>query len=158
MSKRAAINTPAPDFTLDDFTGKPVSLSGFTGKRHVVLVLNRGFMWPFCRKHLAQLRQDFHKFTVRDAVIISVGTENARNFAAYWEENDLPFIGLPDEKRIVLKLYGQEVKLFKLGRMPAQMIVDKKGILRFAHYGHSMSDIPENDELLTILDDLQGEE
>ena len=44
MSKRVAFNTPAPDFTLDDFTGKPVSLSDFKEKKHVVLVLNRGFM------------------------------------------------------------------------------------------------------------------
>jgi peroxiredoxin len=34
----------APDFTLSDHTGKPVSLSDFRGKKHVVLVFNRGFM------------------------------------------------------------------------------------------------------------------
>jgi peroxiredoxin Q/BCP len=31
----------------------------------------------------------------------------------------LPFIGLPDPGHRVLKLYGQEMKLFKLGRLPA---------------------------------------
>lgn len=34
----------APDFTLDDFQGKPVSLSDFYGQKNVVLVFNRGFM------------------------------------------------------------------------------------------------------------------
>jgi peroxiredoxin len=34
----------APDFTLVDLDGKPVSLSDFRGKKHVVLVFNRGFM------------------------------------------------------------------------------------------------------------------
>ncbi|MBU1872699.1 hypothetical protein KJ688_03060 [bacterium] len=29
--------------------------------------------------------------------------------------------------------------------------IDKKGIVRFTHYGHSMSDIPENSEILEIL-------
>ena len=75
-----------------------------------------------------------------------------RPFEAYWRENDLPFIGLPDPKASVLKLYGQEVNLFKLGRMPAQVIVDKAGMARFVHYGHSMSDIPTNKELLDLLD------
>ncbi|HEY4688448.1 MAG TPA: hypothetical protein VIK33_03985 [Anaerolineae bacterium] len=42
MSK-VAINTQAPDFTLTDFTGRPVRLSDFRGARHVVLILNRGF-------------------------------------------------------------------------------------------------------------------
>jgi peroxiredoxin Q/BCP len=54
----------------------------------------------------------------------------------------------------VLKLYGQQVNLFKLGRMPAQMIIDKSGTLRYIHYGHSMQDIPENAELLELLDQI----
>jgi len=66
----------------------------------------------------------------------------------------MPFIGIPDPQHSILKLYGQQVKLFKLGRMPAQMIVDKNGMLRYIHYGHSMSDIPENEKLLSLLDEL----
>ncbi len=100
---------------------------------------------------MAQLRRDFANFEAENTVILVVGPENSNAFAKYWEENDLPFIGLPDPKHSVLKLFGQEVKLFKLGRMPAQVIVDKKGIVRYAHYGHSMSDIPKNKELLEIL-------
>ena len=86
-----------------------------------------------------------------------MGPENAKAFAKYWEENTLPFIGLPDSKHSVLKLFGQEVKLFKLGRMPAQVIIDKEGIARYAHYGHSMSDIPENEELLDIISEMNKE-
>lgn len=37
------INTPAPDFVLDDVEGNKVTLSSFQGKQHVVLVFNRGF-------------------------------------------------------------------------------------------------------------------
>jgi len=101
---------------------------------------------------MAQLRQDYQAFINRKAQVIVVGPENAEAFAAYWQKNDLPFIGLPDPKASVLKLYGQEVNLFKLGRMPAQVIVDKAGLVRFVHYGHSMSDIPENSEILSLLD------
>ena len=36
--------------------------------------------------------------------------------------------------------------------MPAQVIVDKAGLVRFAHYGHSMADIPPNEELFSLLD------
>ena len=66
----------------------------------------------------------------------------------------LPFTGLPDPKHTVLKLYGQEIKLFKLGRMPAQVFVDRLGMVRFVHYGQAMSDIPENAELLALLDEI----
>jgi len=40
--------------------------------------------------------------------------------------------------------------------MPAQAIVDREGIVRYAHYGHSMADIPSNEELLAILDELNA--
>ncbi len=103
---------------------------------------------------MAQLRQDYSEFTARQTRIIVIGPDNAAAFAQYWQANDLPFTGLPDPKASVLKLYGQEVNLFKLGRMPAQVIVDRDGIARYAHYGHAMSDIPENSELLALLDEI----
>ena len=51
-----------------------------------------------------------------------------------WDHNilslslyNLPFVGLPDPKHTILKLRGQEVNLFKLGCMLAQVLVDKTG-------------------------------
>jgi peroxiredoxin len=37
------LNTPAPDFTLEDYTGRKVTLSDYQGKKFVLLVFNRGF-------------------------------------------------------------------------------------------------------------------
>lgn len=106
---------------------------------------------------MVQLRQDFDKFVKRDVVILVIGPENAEKFAAYFSQNRLPFIGLPDPKHRILKRYGQEVNLFKLGRMPAQVLVDKQGIARYVHYGHSMSDIPSNEETLALVDEMNQE-
>jgi peroxiredoxin len=103
---------------------------------------------------MAQLRQDFKEFKQRETVILVVGPETAEAFGKYFGEHDLPFTGLPDPTHLVLKRYGQEINLFKFGRMPAQVIVDKSGMARFIHYGHSMSDIPENQELFELLDQL----
>ena len=105
---------------------------------------------------MAQLRQDYAQFVAHDIEVVVVGPENARAFAAYWQKESLPFIGLPDPTHSVLKLYGQEVNLFKLGRMPAQVLIDKAGVARFVHYGHSMSDIPKNDEILILGDEINA--
>ena len=86
--------------------------------------------------------------------ILVIGPEKVGKFADYFSKNALPFTGLPDPKRSVLKLYGQEIKLFKFGRMPAQVLVDKEGVARYVHYGQSMSDIPSNEEVLALIDDL----
>lgn len=97
------------------------------------------------------MRQDYGKFVKLDTEILVAGPEKAEAFKDYWEKEKLPFIGLPDPEHKVLKLYGQEVKIFKLGRMPAQLPIDKSCKVRFVHYGHSMSDIPENKELIDLL-------
>ena len=107
---------------------------------------------------MAQLRQDYQKFLKLDTEVIAVGPEDAGSFKTYWKSHKLPFIGIPDPSHSVLKRYGQEINIFKLGRMPAQVIIDKQGIARYVHYGHSMSDIPENEEILQILETIINEE
>jgi peroxiredoxin Q/BCP len=106
---------------------------------------------------MAQLRDDYDRFVKRRAVVLVVGPEKPEAFRDYWHEHRLPFVGLADPGHTVLKRYGQEVKLFKLGRMPAQIIIDRHGRVRFVHYGHAMTDIPPNDDLLAILDTLNAE-
>ena len=103
---------------------------------------------------MAQLRHDYTNFIDKDSVILVIGPENQEAFKAYWQKESLPFIGIPDPEHRVLKQFGQEINLFKLGRMPAQAMIDKNGIVRFIHYGHDMTDIPDNSELLALLDQI----
>ena len=91
---------------------------------------------------MAQLRRDWDRFVALNVAVLVVGPEDAAGFRALWEREQLPFIGLPDPDQRVLGLYGQEVKLLALGRLPAQMLIDPDGLLRQVHYGHSMADIP----------------
>lgn len=83
--------------------------------------------------------------------IIVVGSEKSESFQKYWVKEKFPFIGLPDPKHIIQQLYGQEVKPLKLGRMPAQLLVDKHGMVLYAHYGDSMADIPSNNDILNLI-------
>ena len=106
---------------------------------------------------MAQLRQEYDKYLTQDTEIVVVGPEDANAFANYWQEHHLPFVGLPDPTHSVLKLYGQEVSLFKFGRQPAQVTIDKTGTVRFVHYGHDPSDIPTNEEILDVLKTMNAE-
>ena len=40
---RVELNTQAPDFTMNDFNGKSVSLPDYAGKKTVLVFFNRGF-------------------------------------------------------------------------------------------------------------------
>jgi peroxiredoxin len=106
---------------------------------------------------MAQLRQEYDKFTAQDTEIVVVGPDDGKAFLNYWQKHDLPFMGLPDPTHSVLKRYGQEVNLFKFGRMPAQVAIDKKGLARFVHYGHDATDIPANQEILELLQAMNRE-
>lgn len=106
---------------------------------------------------MAQLRHDYAQFTERHIVILIVGPDSASAMKKHFTEHHLPFLGLPDPQHTVLKRYGQEFNLFKLGRMPAQVLVDRSGVARFAHYGHNMTDIPPHNEILELIDQLNTE-
>lgn len=106
---------------------------------------------------MAQLRRGYSQFLERDTEVVVVGPEGAGKFKQYWQKKSLPFTGLPDPRHKILKLYGQEIKIFKFGRMPAQAIIDKAGIVRYIHYGLSMSDIPSNEDLYSIIDKINAE-
>ena len=107
---------------------------------------------------MAQLRRDYRSFVESGTRVVAVGPGTPQTFAKYWADHDLPFVGLPDPEFRVLKLYGQEVKIFKFGRMPAQALIDKAGIVRFVHYGHDMSDIPSTEEMLGLIAGLNATE
>ena len=86
-----------------------------------------------------------------------MGPEDAKTFANFWHKEQMPFVGIPDHEHAVANLYSQKVDPFKFGRMPALIVVDKEGNIRYQHYGKSMSDIPSNEEILSLLDDLNRE-
>jgi peroxiredoxin Q/BCP len=100
------------------------------------------------------LRHDYDLFQQRGVEILALGPDGPNAFKRYWESEQIPFIGLPDIKSKVSDTYYQEVNLFKLGRMPAIFVIDRQGMIRYAHYGDSMKDIPPNQVILDVLDQL----
>ena len=106
---------------------------------------------------MAQLRQDIQKFIDRNAEVIAVGPEDAPAFTEWWHANKMPFTGIPDPDHKLAILYSQQTKWLKGGRMPAMVVIDKAGKIRFHHYGDSMSDIPADEQILALLDDLNKE-
>lgn len=92
----------------------------------------------------------------RGVEILALGPNAASTFRQYWKNERIPFIGLPDPDHLVARKYRQEVNLFKLGRMPLNCVIDAKGYVRYAHYGNSMADIPSNEEILHVIDQLNA--
>ncbi len=102
------------------------------------------------------MRDAYVEFTLRGAEILAVGPNDMDSFKKYWAQENIPYVGLPDPDHSVAKQYRQEVNIFKLGRMPLNCIVDTGGRIRYVHYGASMSDIPDNETFLSVIDQLNA--
>jgi peroxiredoxin Q/BCP len=100
------------------------------------------------------MTSSYAEFHTRNAEILAVGPNGMEEFKRYWAKEGIPFIGLPDPDHRVARQYRQEVNLFKLGRMPLNCVVDVDGRLRYIHHGSSMSDIPDNEIFLSVIDQL----
>ena len=101
------------------------------------------------------MRQDYEQFQARGAEIIALGPDGPNAFRRYWQENEIPFIGCADIKSRVADQFSQEVNFLKFGRMPAIFVLDRDGQVRYSHYGDSMADIPPNQDVLSVLDEIQ---
>jgi peroxiredoxin Q/BCP len=97
----------------------------------------------------------YGEFLKRGIEIIAIGPDSSEAFKKYWKEHNLPFIGCPDQGSKIAATYYQKVNIFKLGRMPAEFIIDPVGMIRFVHYGASMSDIPEPTDLINVIDKIK---
>lgn len=102
------------------------------------------------------MRQDYQHFVARDTEIVVIGPEDRATFASYWRREQYPFVGLADPQHSVADRYGQEVKLLKMGRMPAIVLIDKEGQVLSSHYAANMQDYPANRELWATLDAAQA--
>ena len=102
------------------------------------------------------MRDEHSAFTQRGAEILAIGPDKPEQFVRYWANEKIPYTGLPDPDHKVARMYRQEVNLFKLGRMPLVSVVDKYGRIRYVHYGALMSDIPSNEILFGVIDELNA--
>lgn len=84
--------------------------------------------------------------------ILADNEKGAKQLESSCEDCQVPIFF--DQAKNVVKALHQDVILSKLGRMPAVIIVDKEGIIRYAYFGESMADIPPNTALLDVLNGL----
>ena len=126
------IGTRAPDFTLPDKNGAPVSLSDFRGKR-VVLYFYPKDNTPGCTRQACAFAQRHDAFGARNAVVIGVSKDTAASHLKFAEKYHLPFL-LSDPEHQVIQTYGawQEKKLYgkvSMGTVRCTYLIDEEGVI-----------------------------
>lgn len=129
-------NTKAPDFTLPDADGNPVSLADFTGKK-VVLYFYPKDSTPGCTRQACAFAAAFDAFKERNAVVIGISKDSQTSHQRFAKKNGLPFILLSDPDLEVIKAYDvwHEKKLYgkvSMGVVRTTYVIDEHGTIEKA--------------------------
>ncbi len=125
--------TSAPDFTLNDKDGNPVSLSDFRGKKVVVYFYPKDNT-PGCTKQACAFREAYDGFRADDVVVIGISKDSSQSHQKFAEKYELPFLLLSDPELTAIKAYDvwKEKKLYgktSLGVMRSTYIIDENGTI-----------------------------
>jgi thioredoxin-dependent peroxiredoxin len=111
----ASVGDPAPDFTLEDQHGDPVSLSGLRGKT-VVLYFYPKADTPGCTTQACGVRDHGADYEQAGAVVLGVSPDPVKRIAKFDDKYGLGFPLLADEDHAVAEAYGVWVEKSMYGR------------------------------------------
>ena len=149
------VGTKINEFSLPNSRNETTSISEFEGNKNVLIVLFRNRNWPYAKAHSKNLGKDLEKFNELNTVIYAILPDNLEKAQLFESEFARGYPIYYDDKKKVNKILKQEIKPLKFGRMPALLILDKQGIIRYAYYSDSMDDIPKNKEIFAVIENLK---
>jgi mycoredoxin-dependent peroxiredoxin len=128
-----AIGDVAPDFTLNDQTRTPVTLSEFRGDKHVLLVFYPLAFSGVCTGEMCTLRDSLDSFRSDDVETLAISVDSSAATAAWAAKEGFEFPLLSDfwPHGAVAQQYGVFDDQKGLA-MRGTFLVDKEGIIRFA--------------------------
>ncbi|MGY4511697.1 peroxiredoxin-like family protein [Bradyrhizobium sp. USDA 3650] len=167
----------APEFTLTDPDGKPVSSRDLLAKGPLVVSFYRGVWCPYCNLELQALQEALPEIAARGASLVAISPQTAPNSRKSERDNNLSFPILSDVRSEVadafgirFALSGELVALYKTFKndlptfnddpswvlpMPARYVIGRDGIIAYAEVNPDYTHRPDPSELLPVLDRLR---
>lgn len=149
---KVKIGENAPDFTLPSLSGEKISLGQFKGKKNVVISFVPAAWTPVCSDQWPGYNLAKIIFDKNDAILLGITVDNIPTLYAWTNQmGDLWFKVLSD-----FWPHGKVSKMFGVLRSDgvaerALFIIDRKGILRYAH----VSDINKRPDLKDLATELE---
>jgi peroxiredoxin len=126
------VGQQAPDFELKDQHGTPVKLSGYRGRKNVVLVFYPLAFSGVCSSELRAMRDDFPEVTRDDVELLTVSVDSVYVLRTWAERDHFNFAMLSDfwPHGAVARSYGvfdEDKGIATRGTF----IIDKSGVVRW---------------------------
>jgi peroxiredoxin Q/BCP len=150
----------APDFTLDDQDGNAVKLSGFAGKKNVLVYFYPRDDTPGCTKEACGFRDEQKAFAKLDTVVLGVSADGAESHQKFIGKYKLPFPLLSDPGNKTMKRYGAfgEKMMYgkkKIGVIRSTVLIGKDGkVLR--HWARVANAEKHPGQVLAVARELLG--
>jgi thioredoxin-dependent peroxiredoxin len=135
---RLEAGQPAPDFSLTDSTGAPVSLGDFRGQ-NVVLYFYPAAMTPGCTTEACDFRDNLNSLRSAGYQVLGVSKDEPERNAEFAEQESLNFPLLSDPDLAVHQAYGAwgERSLYGktvTGTIRSTFVIDGDGTVRLPLY------------------------
>jgi peroxiredoxin len=122
------VGQPAPDFTLPDLAGKPVTLSSFHGHKAVLIDFWATWCGP-CRTALPGIQDLADKYKESGLAVLTIDQGESRDQVRYFiERRQYSFPVLLDQDDAVGNSYGVRA-------IPTSVLVDKNGLVQAIFVG-----------------------
>ena len=135
---RLAAGDKAPDFTLPDAEGKPVSLSSLRGQR-VVVYFYPAAMTPGCTKEACDFRDSLPALAGAGITVLGISPDKPEKLARFRDRDSLTFPLLSDPGRQVHEAYGAygEKTMYgkkTVGVIRSTFVISPEGVVERAYY------------------------
>jgi thioredoxin-dependent peroxiredoxin len=138
MSTRLTAGDTAPDFTLPDADGKPVSLADYRGHR-VVVYFYPAAGTPGCTKQACDFRDSLAELNGAGLDVLGISPDKPAKLAKFRDKEGLTFPLLSDADKDVLNAWGTfgEKQMYGktvTGVIRSTFVVDPEGKIEVAQY------------------------
>ena len=146
----------APDFTLPNQDGEPVTLSSLRGKPVVLYFYPRADT-PGCTTQACSVRDHSDAYAAHDAIVLGVSPDPVKAVKKFHEKFDMNFTLLADADHAVAEQYGVWAEKSMYGKtywgnLRATFVIAPDGTV--AHVLPKVSPKSHDDEVLAALDAL----
>ncbi len=126
---RAGVGEKAPDFTLQDQSGKTVALHDFAGSKNVVVYFYPKDFTPGCTAETKGFSTVYDQLREMGAEVLGISSGTVGTHREFAEACGASFSLLADEGGKVRKLYDVQPSMWLIpGR--TTFVVDKQGVIR----------------------------
>jgi len=145
------VGDAAPDFSLLDERGLPVSLKDYLGSKVVVLYFYPKDFTPGCTAEACSFRDNYKPYPDQGAVVLGVSVDSVESHSKFAEKHNLPFAILSDTNKEVARAYG----VLGIGGFLAKrvtFIINKKG--KITHIFPKVDVKQHSEKVLEALEEL----